>query len=230
MLQALLLAVLLAQDTKPAKTVEDRLKELDEKIATLEKRQRTLVDENAALEKKLADGKAWRGKVAVQTADYWMKRHATGLGLTEKQAADLHALWVAWTREGFEKRSDAATWKAREEALRGALTAEQIPLLEKAVRAELEMGARNTVASYGKQAVIAAERSDAFVRTVMNRLSFADAGLIPQARPAAAITGVRIVAAIEASVPDLASVLTPEEQGRLGKLLAPWAQFHPKED
>jgi hypothetical protein len=226
MLKALLL-VLALQDPKP-KTVEDRLTELDAKLSALEKRQSQLLDENATMEKKLADAKAWREKAIVQTADFWVKRYSSTLALTEKQTTEIRALWVAWTREAYEKRIDDATWKARESTLRAALTAEQIPLLEKSVRTEMENGAKTTIESYGKQAQIAPERSEAFVKAVMNRLTIEEAGLIPQAHPGAWITWTRVLAAIEAAGPDLAAILTPEEQERLAKVKAQWKSFREK--
>lgn len=215
MLKALLL-VLALQDPKP-KTVEDRLKELDDKIAALEKKHQTLADENAALEKKLADGKAWREKSAAQNASFWMKRHASGLSLSEKQSTEIEALWVTWNREAFTKTPDEATWKSREATLREKLTAEQIPLLEKSVRAELESNAKNHLTIYGHFAKIAPERSDAFIKAVLPRVALDGKGLIPYAHGIES-SGSYVIVAIQASAEDLAAILTPEERDRLLQL------------
>src|SRR5437763_16365053 len=116
MLHALALAaLLLAQDPKAqSKTVEDRLKELDEKISALEKKHKDLGDENAVLEKKIADGKAAREKFLRQSASAWVKRYGPSIELNEKQSAEFEELWYGWSKEDLEKPYDAARWKTRE--------------------------------------------------------------------------------------------------------------------
>ncbi|HLH28124.1 MAG TPA: hypothetical protein VKW77_04365, partial [Acidimicrobiales bacterium] len=69
----MLLACALLQDPKAGpRTVEDRLKELDEKLSALEKKQRQLSDDNLAMEKKIADGKAARENALHQAAKFWV--------------------------------------------------------------------------------------------------------------------------------------------------------------
>jgi hypothetical protein len=149
MLQAFLFAALLApQETKPAKTVEQRIQELADRIAVLDKKATDLAAENHDLQRKLAVQEQARDFMAKATADSWIKQFQITLSLTEAQTGRIHELWQAWTREDFQKRSDGATWKAREATLRSSLTPDQAALLEKKVRAEQELQAKSTFTSY----------------------------------------------------------------------------------
>lgn len=222
MLQALLFAALLtAQEPKPAKTVEQRIQELADRIAVLDKKATDLAAENNDLQRKVAIQEQARDSVAKATATSWMKRHAGGLGLDDAKAATLEGLWTSWTREDFGKPADPAAWKKREETLRQELTPEQAALVEKSVRAELDSSLDHSIGFYGKQARIAAEREPAFRKTVRNHLKPAEAGLIPQAHAGAGVMWSGLSSALQSSLPDLAGVLTPEEHARLSQLLAP---------
>ena len=97
-----LLLALALQDPPPAKTAEDRLKELEARLAKLEQRSKALADENAQLEKKLADAKAAREAYVRQTASAWVKRYAAAAEFTEKQSAELEELWQGWLRNDLE--------------------------------------------------------------------------------------------------------------------------------
>lgn len=218
MTMSLVIAALLALQ---AKTVEDRLKELDEKIASLEKKQQTLADENASLEKKLADAKAWREKAAAG----WTARLKSTLSLTDPQAAAIEALWIRWTREDQEKRADEAAWKAREGTLRATLTPEQGALLDKTVRGEAEGKAKAIITVVAKQAGIESIHLQAFTAAVLSRVSLEGAGLLTQGNLS---LSSRVRSAVEASLPDLPGKLSDEELQRLRKIVKDWAQV-PKE-
>jgi hypothetical protein len=222
MIQALLFAALLAaQEPKPAKTVEDRIKELSDRLAVLDKKATDLAAENNELQRKIAVREQTRDSAAKATAASWMKRHAGGLGLDGEKSAAIERLWVAWIREDFSSPSDQAAWKKREEALRKELTPEQAALVERSVGADQRSGLDLTMTSYARHAQIAAEREPLFRKTVWSRLKLAETGLIPQAHadPGASWTG--LITALESSLPDLAGVLTPEELARLSKLFPP---------
>src|SRR5258706_8857631 len=91
------------QDKPPARTVEERLKELEDKLTGLEKRNKALKEENQALEKRITDAKAAKETFARQMAGGWVKRYATAVQLTEKQSAELEELWLGWSRADLEK-------------------------------------------------------------------------------------------------------------------------------
>ena len=221
MLQVLLLAALAVQDPKPTKTVEDRIKELSDRIAVLDKKATDLAAENNDLQRKVAAQEQTRDSVAKATATSWMKRHAGGLGLDDAKAATLEGLWTSWTREDFGKQADPTAWKKREETLRQELTPEQAALVEKSVRAEIDSSLDHSIGFYGKQVRIAAEREPVFRKTVRNHLKPTEAGLIPQAHAGAGAAWSGLTSALQSSLPDLAGVLTPEEHARLSQLLPP---------
>lgn len=210
------------QETPPRKTVEERLKELEEKLGGLEKRHQTLADENQALEKRIADGKAARENYAKQTASGWVKRYAKTVELTEKQSAELEELWLGWVKKDFEKPPDAAGWKSREAAIQGKLAPEQVPKLARAVRDEQEKYAKLSISSFVQAAKIAPERAAGFEKTVVARLTFSDEALIPQAHPEKQVGWWAVYGGVEQALPDLAPVLTEEEQARLRDTLAKW--------
>ena len=135
MLQTLLLAFVLAQDPKPsAKTVEDRLKELADKLETLDKKAAALADENAKLQQKVDEARTRREGMARQSGTVWVKRYAAIAQFTPKQSTDIEELWFGWTMQDLEKGPAAAPWKEREQTMRGKLTPEQLPLLAGKVR------------------------------------------------------------------------------------------------
>jgi len=211
-----------AQDAAPPRTVEDRLKELEEKLNALEKKQQTLASENAALEKRLADSKAARETHARRVAAGWVKRYARDLELAEKQSAEVEELWFGWTREDFEKPPDAAKWGAREEALRGKLTPEQAGRLARKVREEQQQYARSSVSSILQMAKVAPERAEPFEKAVLGKLSFAEDILLPQAHPQESNAWVRVVSAVEKNMAEVSAPLNEEEQARLRDYLAKW--------
>jgi hypothetical protein len=214
MIQALLFAALLPLQ---AKTVEERIKELSDRIEVLDKKATDLAAENQDLRVKLHQRDTTRQSVARGTADYWMKRHGIGLSLTEEQASRVHALWQGWILEDFEKPVDQARWKVREATLRSALTPEQAALLEKSIRAEQEAQAKAVVVSYSNHAGIEPANGETFVTAVMGRIAFDGTGLIPHAHSADHSWSARVHAAVEASVSDLAPRLNEEELLRLRK-------------
>lgn len=209
------------------KTVEGRLKELEEKLGGLEKRQATLRDENQALEKRAADAQAVRENYAKQTASGWVKRYAKPVELTEAQSAELEALWLGWTKQDFEKSADLAGWKAREAELKGKLAADQVPKLARAVRDEQEKYAKMSIASFVQFAKIAAERAPAFEKAVLARLTFKEGALLAQAHPKAQVGWFAVHAAVDQALPDLAPVLSEEEQVRLRETLLKWDPRRP---
>jgi hypothetical protein len=224
MLQALLFAALLVQDPPPAaRTVEDRLKELDLKLSALELKQKTLADENAVMEKRLADQMAMRENVARQSASSWVNRYAKAVEFTPQQSADLQELWYGWTRDDLEKPGDPKKWTLREELLRGKLTPEQIPRLAGRVREDQVQYAKQSVGILSRMAKLGVEKSAAMEKAVLGRLTFAEGILLIQAHPQEtnAVWG-QTLAAVEASLPELSTTLTPEEQEILRKTLEQW--------
>jgi len=209
------------------KTVEGRLKELEEKLGSLEKRNAALREENQALEKRLADAQAVRENFAKQTASGWVKRYAGPVELTDAQSAELEALWLGWTKQDFEKAADLAGWKTREEALKGKLAADQVPKLARAVRDEQEKYAKMSIASFIQSAKIAPERAPAFEKTVLARLTFKDGALLAQAHPEAQVGWLGVHGAVQQALPDLAPVLSEEEQVRLRDTLLKWNPRRP---
>ncbi len=221
MLSATLVATMLLAIPQD-KTVEGRLKELEEKLGSLEKRHVVLREENQALEKRIADAQAVRENFAKQTAAGWVKRYAKPVELTDAQSAEFEALWLGWTRQDFEKPADLAGWKAREEALKGKLVADQVPKLARAVRDEQEKYARISLASFVQGAKIAPERAPAFEKTVLAKLTFKEGALLTQAHPDTQMSWPGLHAAVQQALPDLAPILSEEEQVRLRDTLQKW--------
>lgn len=223
-----LTAVLLAQAPPPAaKTVEDRLKELDVKIAALEKKQRDLAEENGALEKQIADGRAAREKFLRQTASAWVRRYAEPAGLSANQASELEEVWYGWSKMDLEKPADGAAWKAREEVLKGRLSADQAVRLARRVREELEQSAKRTLGFLTQSAKLGAGTSAALESAVMARVSIPEGQLLPQAHPEGSVSWVRLVAAAEECLPDLSPAPTEQEQAALRKILEQWKPRRP---
>lgn len=225
MVQALLLsALLLVQDPQaPARTVEDRLKELDARLTALEAKEKTLRDENANLDRQLNDAKAVREKIARQAATAWIKQFAQPVGFSEAQSAELEGLWAGWTKEDLEKGSDAGRWKAREGLLRSKLTGDQEPLLARAMRVEREEQARRSVTVLTQGAKLPAEKTKALGEAVVGRLSIKEGVLLAQAHPEEMGNAFGLILkALEESVPDPASDLTEEERAVVLKIIGPW--------
>jgi len=224
MLQALLLATtLVAQDPKPPpKTVEDRLKELDEKLSALEKKQKSLSDENAAMEKEMARRTQARQNAAELTASMWIQRHAGALQLEDRQKNAFIELWRKWTFDDFDKPSDVAAWKAREEIVRKELTPAQIPLLARNVREDHLAAMKQSVSFFGQVAKLPAEKRADFEKAVLGRLSFEEGPLLLQAHPERVIQWNSVLEAVEASIPELSNTLSETEQNALRKVLGQW--------
>jgi len=224
MLQALLLALALAAQNPPpqGKTVEDRLKELEERLASLEKKRKNFSDENAAIEKTLADLKAAREQIARQTAAAWVQQHAKAAQFSEQQSADLEKLWLAWTKDDFEKRADAAAWKNREELIRKALSPEQIPLLARKVREGQEANVRQILSFLTMAAKLDATKRGAFETAVLGKIEFEEGSLLPQAHPEKVAPSSKIPDAVEAVLPQLSSTLTEAEAKALRQLAQQW--------
>lgn len=225
MLQALLLAVVLAaQDPKPvAKTVEERLKELDDKLAALEKKHRTLAEDNAAMEKKLADVKTMRENYARQSASGWVQRYAKPVEFSGKQSAELEELWFGWTKEDMEKPGDPGRWKTREDLLRGKLTTEQIPRLAGRVREEQLDNAKRSISMFSRAAKLDTEKSAALEKAALAKLTIEEGPLLTQAHPQkSADQWGQTLAAVEASLSGMASTVTEEELKALRKTLDQW--------
>ena len=219
MLPMMLLAAAMAmQDPKPApKTVEERLKELDGKLEALEKKQKTLADENAAMEKQIADRKAMRENLARQIGASWVQRYAAPIGLNATETAELQALWIAWSREDMEQPGDAARWTTREATLKGKLTADQATLLAKRVHEEQVQNVKSTVSAYVRMCQIGAERAAPFEKAVLGKVTIADDILVPQAH--AVKTWEQTVDALRAGLSELKDVLTDQERTRLQNAL-----------
>jgi len=217
----LLVAALMVQDPK-AKTVEERLKELDEKLLVLEKKHRTLADENAALEKQLADGIARQEAFEKATAAGWARQYAAKVELTPEQAASLEALRLGWIREDRGKRVDPAAWQAREAALRASLTAEQIPRFARQVRELREQAVRSSVGFLSQIAKLSPDKSGALEKAVLARCPFDDGALLLEAHPGKTGSLEQIVASIDSAFPEFAPTLTDAEAKSLKGLIEQW--------
>jgi len=225
MFPALLLAsMMLLQDPKPApKTVEERLKELDEKIAALERKREALGQENAAMEKTIADAKAWKESYARQSATAWLKQYAAAARLTEKQSAELEELWYGWNKGDLEKGGDPARWTGREQEIRSRLSPEQATLLARKVREEREQNARATVAGIARSVKLPSEKSDSLVKAVMVRLKIEEGPLLTQAHPQElANAWGQTLLALDGGLSDISSSLTEQELQSLRKFLDQW--------
>ena len=213
-----LVALGLAQDPKtPPRTVEDRLKELEEKLGALEQRQQALVAENGTLEKRIAEGKALRDNAARLAAAGWVKRYRAAAGFSERQAAELEELWFGWSREDFEKRPDGARIKAREALLREKLSPEQASLVARKLREEQEQSARVSVAALVQMARMSADSAPALEKWVVDHLSLEEGILIGNPN----VWG-RVVSTVETGLPELGKTLPQEELGRLRESLSRW--------
>jgi len=215
----LALMLVLSQDPKPpVRTVEDRLKELTDKIEALEKQASALADENAKLRQKVDERKEHRDAVARLTGTGWVNRHHASVQFTEKQSTELAELWVGWTKQDFEKPSDVAEWKTREGVLRGKLTEDQASRLVRKVREDQDQNAKAMVTNLANLSKLPAERIPALEKVVLPRLTPEENMLLPQAHPETSLSWSRIVSLVEANLAEL-TVLTENELESLRKML-----------
>jgi hypothetical protein len=228
MIQTLLLACALLQDPKPGpRTVEDRLKELDEKLTVLEKKQRELSEDNAAMEKKIADGKAARENALRMSAKFWVQHFAKPLDLTEKQAVDLENLRYGWYVEDREKPADESRWKSREASLREKLSAGQSSQLARTVRGDLEGSAKAWIRMFIQSAKLAPEKTAALEKAAFDAMPTAEGVLLPEAHPEGMGSWSSVAAAIESALPKVLPALTEAEQAALRNAIAPWKARRP---
>ena len=225
MVQVLLISsLLLLQDPKPAaKTVEERLKELDEKVVGLEKKHQGLVAENSAMEKRIADGKAMREQIARQQGADWVKRYSSTIELTEKQSGEIEQAWYSWSKEDLEKPYDAARWPAREEALKAKLRTEQVPRLARKVREDQELNVRASLSMFSRAAKLVPEKAAAMEKIVMGKIKIEEGILLPQAhQQKLAESWGNTLSAVESSLSELGTTFSEEEITALRKVLAQW--------
>ena len=222
MIQTLLLACALLQDPKPGpRTVEDRLKELDEKLTALEKRQRERSTDNAAMEKKIADGKAARENALRQAAQFWVRHYASPLGLNEKQSAHFEELKYGWLKEDQEKPADLARWKAREAELRGKMSPGQAAQLARVVRGDLEASTKAWIKMFTQSAKLDYEKVGALEKAVFGTQTDKEDVLLLEAHPETG-SWTKILAAVESALPKLSPALTEAEQAAVRSAMAPW--------
>jgi hypothetical protein len=216
-----MIAWILALALQEPKTIEDRLKELEAQLAGLEERSKRLADENEKLEKRLADAKAAREDMARQAASAWVKRWAKDAQWSEKQAAEIEALWAAWTKDDFQKPADAAAWKSREETLRAKLTAEQVARLSRKVREGQENYVKALLRAAARSAQVPPESVPALEKAAQARVRVAETALLAGAHPGQ-LGWAPAVKALEDSLDDFSAVLAPEQAGALRQAIEGW--------
>lgn len=224
MIVAVLGALLLAapQEEKQGKTVEQRIRELEERLSSLEKRAAAAKAVNEKLEKRLADAERARERYIRGRASSWVKRYAEPAELSEERCGELETLWIGWVRADFGKRPDRETWRAREEALKKRLTSDEATRLAKTVRRGQENYARTSATSFVKHARIDDSRKAAFEGAVLGKLRYPESALLLSAHPEDRVDWFSVYRAVERSVPDLDGILTEEEHGRLKALVEKW--------
>jgi septal ring factor EnvC (AmiA/AmiB activator) len=223
MIAALALSILLAQDPKPpARTVEERLKELADKIEVLDKKAAALSDENAKLQQQVNELKSRREAIARQSGAAWVKRYAAAVELTEQQSAEIEALWVGWTKQDLEKPSDVAHWKSREEILRGKLAADQLPKLARKILEEQRQSGRAMVVTLAQSSKFSADKVGALEKVVLPRLTYDESILLSQAHPEKSQSWPQILAIVEANLSELSAALSTEEMNALRQTLDRW--------
>lgn len=228
MMTTLTLLVLLAQDPKPAaKTVEDRLKELADKIEVLDKKAATLTAENEKLQQQAQELKARRELLARQPGQAWVKRYAPAVEFTEKQSAEIEELMYGWTKQDFEKPGDVAGWKAREELLRGKLTPEQTSKLARKVREEQDSGVTAMVKGMVRMARLPASAEEPFLKVVQPKVTVEEGMLLPSAHPDKCPTWFQIADIVAANLPELSKGLSEAEVESLRKSLQAWKPKQP---
>ena len=222
-MMTLALALLLAQDPQPAaKTVEDRLKELADKIEALDKKAAALTQENASLQAKLDESKRLREAMLRQAGTAWVKRYGPAAELSEKQSSEIEELWYGWSIQDFQKPCDAGGWKTREEALRGKLTAEQVPKIAGKVREDQKMAAKSIIQSLVLFSKLPADKKGVLEKAALPQLTYDERMLLPNAYPDILNPVSMVATAIEGSLPDLSASFTTEELDALRKTLKAW--------
>jgi hypothetical protein len=228
MMTTLALLLLLAQDPKPAaKTVEDRLKELADKIEVLDKKAATLTAENEKLQQQAREIKARRELLARQPGQAWVKRYAPAVEFTEKQSAEIEEMMYGWTKQDFEKPCDVAGWKAREELLRGKLTPEQAPKLARKVQEEQLNGVTMMVKGMVRMARLPSSAEGSFEKVVRSKMTIEEGMLLPSAHPEKCPTWFQIADIVAANLPELSKGLSESEVDSLRKSLQDWKPKQP---
>lgn len=223
MIATLALALLLSQDPKPAtRTVEERLKELADKVEALDKKAAALADENAKLQQKLDESKAQREMMARQPGQAWVKRHGPAVVFTEKQSAEIEELMYGWTREDWGKSIDTTGWKAREELLRGKLTAEQVPKLARRVQEEQGQNVGFMIKQLVRMAKLPASAENTVDKVVRAKVTIGDDVLLPAAHPDKIPSWVQICDVVEANLAEVSKDLSESEAETLRKALSMW--------
>ena len=223
MIVTLALALLLSQDPKPgARTVEERLKELVDKIDALDKKAAALSDENAKLQKQVDEARNRRELLARQPGPVWIKRYAPAVEFTEKQSAEIEELWYSWTKQDFEKPCDVPGWKGREEILRGKLTAEQRPRLARKVREEQSNGVTLIIKNIVQMAKLPPDTEEAIDKVVRPKVTIEEGMLLPAAHPDQNPSWIQIAGIVEDNLSDVSKGLTESQTGSLRQLLARW--------
>lgn len=223
MMTTLALILLLAQDPKPAaKTVEDRLKELADRVEALDKKAATLTAENQKLQAQAQEAQARREMLARQPGQAWVKRYASAVELTEKQAAEIEQLWVEWTKQDFEKPGNAASWKAREEILRGKLAGEQAEKLARRIQEEQNQVVTGTLQNMVRLAKLPASAGDAFEKVVRPKVTVPEGILLPAAHSDKYPSWGQIAEIVAANLPELSKGLSENDVDSLRKALEIW--------
>jgi len=228
MIPSLLLACALLQDPKPeSRTVEDRLKELAQRLSVLEKRRQDLSDENAETEKKIADQKAAEERMMRQQAHFWVLRYSKAIGLSEPQSSGLEELKYRWSGEDVQKPATVEVWKAREKVFRETLSAEQVPRLARKVREDQEQSVSGWLGMFARTAKLDPEKTAAVEKAVLGTFSPEDGVLLLEAHPDQLISWRKILSALESSLATLSPPLTEAERAALEEAIKPWKSRRP---
>jgi hypothetical protein len=223
MMTTLALVLLLAQDPKPAaKTVEDRMKELADRIEVLDKKAAALTAENQKLQLQAQEVQARREMLARQPGPAWVQRYGPTVEFTEKQSAAIEQLWYEWTKQDLEKPGDAAGWKAREEILRGKLTADQTAKLARKVHEEQTQGVTVILKNLTRMAKLPLSADDAIEKVVRPKVTVPEGILLPAAHADKNPSWVQIVEIVEANLAELSKGLSESEADALRKTLSLW--------
>jgi hypothetical protein len=223
MIATLALMLVLSQDPKPAaKTVEERLKELADRIESLDKKAAALADENAKLQVKVDEATARRELLARQPGPVWVKRYAPDVEFSEKQSLEIQELWYAWTKQDFEKPCDVAGWKGREDLLRSKLTSEQGSKLALKVREEQESGVTFMIKNLVRVAKLPLHAEDAVEKVVRPRVKLEDGILLPAAHPEKSPSWTQLAEIVESNRSELSPALSAGEIDALLKAASAW--------
>lgn len=215
MIATLTLALVLAQ----ARTVEDRIQEISKRIEVLDAKAAELARENQGLRLKVEEARVRREGWARQAATAWVRRYAGAVPFTEPQVSDLEALWTGWSKSDLEKPCEVAQWKAREEILRGKLTAEQVRKLADKVREEQKGNVTTSLSTIVQMAKLPADRAAKLEKVVLPRVTYGDGVLLPMAHPDHRNLWPDLLAIVEKALPDLAATLTEAELSSVRTLL-----------